>query len=51
MSNYKYEFIKEQLEGTSEFRYLEVRSKWYLSREGCLKHLGVDPEEHLVQNA
>lgn len=47
MSNYKYEFIKEKLDGTNEFRYLEVRSKWYLSREGWIKKFKVDPEEYL----
>jgi hypothetical protein len=51
MSKYKYSFLKEQLEGTNEFRYLEVRSRWYLSREACIKKFGVDPEDYLAQDA
>ena len=47
MASYKFEFTKDVLEGTTEVRYLETRSRWYLSREECIKRLGVDPEDYL----
>jgi hypothetical protein len=49
MPSYKWEFTKEVLEGTEEERYLETRSRWYLTREACIKHLGIDPEDYLKE--
>ena len=41
-------FEKVKLEGTAEYKYLEISSRYFASREWWLKKHNIDPEKNLI---